>query len=109
MALFLSETISDVSTLPAVEASEVAGALLEVMTAQNQGNSRAGLARKAFALEDGPHTDGIAEAGQEQALGDLTASELGRRRNPDSHRRAKGTVEEARRDDRAEQSSPPHR
>lgn len=53
------------------------------------------LARKAFALKDGPLTDRNAEAGEQQALGDLMAGALGSYKNPHSHRRVEVTAEEA--------------
>ena len=53
------------------------------------------LARKAFALKDGPLTDPQAEGGEQQALGDLMAGALGSYKNPHSHRRVDVMAEEA--------------
>jgi|SRR6266850_7584858 len=53
------------------------------------------LARKAFALKEGPLTDTGAEGGEQQALGDLMAGALGSYKNPHSHRPVEVTAEEA--------------
>jgi uncharacterized protein (TIGR02391 family) len=53
------------------------------------------LARKAFALKEGPLTDPNAEPGEQQALGDLMAGALGSYKNPHSHRRVDVSAEEA--------------
>ena len=82
----------DTAVFEAYKALEVA-----IREAAGQPPSLVGvaLARKAFALKDGPLTDPNAEGGEQQALGDLMAGALGSYKNPHSHRRVDVTPEEA--------------
>lgn len=53
------------------------------------------LARKAFAVKDGPLTEPNAEGGEQQALSELMAGALGSYKNPHSHRNVAVSAEEA--------------
>ncbi len=74
----------DTAVFEAMKAVEVAVRDAGGFTAKDIG---APLMRKAFDINNGPLTDGAAEAGERQALSDLFAGAIGTYKNAQSHRK----------------------